>query len=83
MTTERTDRADAADGATDAVVATEAHRNLPATRADTRLTTGDAERRAATSWRQPMSVAYLPLALIAFIVLAFAMAMWTFLATTT
>jgi hypothetical protein len=30
--------------------------------------------------RQPISVAFLPLALVAFIILAFAMATWTFLA---
>ena len=56
-------------------------RNLPATATDARLTIRDADRRPV--WRQPVSVAYLPLALVAFIVLAFAMAMWTFLAATT
>lgn len=58
-------------------------RNLPATRTETGLTTVDPDRRPAAEWRQPMSVAYLPLALVAFIILAFAMAMWTFLAATT
>ena len=78
MTIERTDRADPAQPAAPGDVGP----NLPATQADSRLSTGDAERRAATSWRRPVSVAFLPLALITFIVLAFAMAMWTFLATT-
>ena len=55
--------------------------NLPATSTDTRVAVTDADRRPV--WRQPVSVAYLPLALVAFIVLAFAMAMWTFLAATT
>ncbi|MEP7081373.1 MAG: hypothetical protein ABI841_00190 [Chloroflexota bacterium] len=58
-----------------------AGRNLPATSTDTRLTVADAERRPQR--RQPVSVAYLPLALVAFITIAFAMAMWTFLAATT
>lgn len=55
-------------------------RNLPATRSDGTLTTFEADRRA--EWRQPVSVALLPLALVAFIVVAFAMALWTFLAAT-
>ena len=55
--------------------------NLPATQTDTRLTTPMVQRPSA-GWRQPVGVAFLPLALIAFIILAFAMAMWTFLATT-
>ncbi|HEX9609665.1 MAG TPA: hypothetical protein VGA26_02670 [Candidatus Limnocylindria bacterium] len=58
-------------------------RNLPATSTDTRLTVRDADRRPLGGWRQPVSVAYLPLALVALIVLAFVMAMWTFLAATT
>ena len=58
-------------------------RNLPATATDARLTVRDADRRPVPGWRQPVSVAYLPLALVTFIVLAFAMAMWTFLAATT
>jgi len=82
MTIEHTERTDLAGDAGVGAADGDAGRNLPATRADMRLSTGDAERRAATSWRQPISVAYLPLALITFIVLAFAMAMWTFLATT-
>lgn len=58
-------------------------RNLPATSTDSRLTVRDADRRPLGGWRQPVSVAYLPLALVTFIVIAFAMAMWTFLAATT
>ena len=51
--------------------------NLPATRPepdDEPATAPPIERRP------PMSVAYLPLALVAFIVLAFIIAAWTFLA---
>lgn len=55
-------------------------RNLPATSTDTRLTVSDPDRRPV--WRQPVSVAYLPLALVTFVIIAFAMAMWTFLAAT-
>lgn len=80
MSIERADPARPADGP-DAADGTD--RNLPATRTDARLATLDADRRPVTAWRPPMSVAYLPLALVAFIILAFAMAMWTFLATTT
>jgi hypothetical protein len=50
--------------------------NLPATRPDP-----DADLdRARPPRRQPLSVAFLPLALIAFILLAIAIAAWTFLA---
>lgn len=72
MSLEPTDRADHVEGAAP---------NLPATQTDTRLTTPMVQRPSA-GWRQPVGVAFLPLALIAFIILAFAMAMWTFLATT-
>jgi hypothetical protein len=55
--------------------------NLPATRPEAPLAEFE---EAATAEplprRQPISVAFLPLALVAFIVLAFAMATWTFLA---
>lgn len=55
--------------------------NLPATRPDAPL----AERidePAATPLphRQPLSVAFLPLALVTFLVIAFVIATWTFLA---
>jgi hypothetical protein len=53
--------------------------NLPATRPDTE--TGAA--RAPLDRRQPLSVAFLPLALVAFIVVALAIAAWTFLAAAT
>ncbi|MGZ8475447.1 MAG: hypothetical protein ACXWWQ_04370 [Candidatus Limnocylindria bacterium] len=55
-------------------------RNLPATSTDTRLTVDDPVQRPVR--RQPVSVAYLPLGLVTFIIIAFAMAMWTFLAAT-
>ena len=56
--------------------------NLPATRTDARLTTTPMRRPGTGEWRQPVGVAFLPLAIAAFLVIAFAMAMWTFLATT-
>jgi hypothetical protein len=56
--------------------------NLPATRTDARLTTTSPRRPETGEWRQPVGVAFLPLAIVTFLVIAFAMAMWTFLATT-
>lgn len=53
-------------------------RNLPATRPDTAPAVGD--DRPPLPRRQPMSVAFLPLALVTFVILAFVMAAWTFLA---
>jgi hypothetical protein len=53
--------------------------NLPATRPDAPVTSGD-EPAAPLPRRQPLSVAYLPLALVAFLVIAFVIATWTFLA---
>lgn len=50
--------------------------NLPATRPDTDA----AFDRARPPRRQPLSVAFLPLALVTFILLAIAIAAWTFLA---
>ena len=52
-------------------------RNLPATRTDTSLV--EIDDRAPLPRRQPVSVAFLPLALVTFIILAFTMAAWTFL----
>lgn len=52
-------------------------RNLPATRSEGTLTTY--EEREPEQRQPPVSVAYLPLALITFIILAFAIAAWTFL----
>jgi hypothetical protein len=56
-------------------------RNLPATRSATALT--ETDDRVPLPRRQPISVAYLPLALLAFIILAFAIAAWTFLSAAT
>jgi hypothetical protein len=56
-------------------------RNLPATRSQTALT--EAEEPPPLAPRRPLSVAFLPLALVAFIVLAFIIAAWTFLAAST
>ena len=53
--------------------------NLPATRTDAIAV--ETDERPALPRRQPVSVAFLPLALVAFIILAFAIATWTFLAT--
>jgi hypothetical protein len=54
-------------------------RNLPATRPDP-----DVEpERPVLRPRQPISVAFLPLALVTFILLALIIASWTFLAATT
>lgn len=52
--------------------------NLPATRED--VDAADATERPLPAQR-PLSVAYLPLALVTFIVLAFIIAAWTFLST--
>jgi len=54
-------------------------RNLPATRPETMLAVGD-DRPPPLPRRQPLSVAFLPLALATFVILAFVMAAWTFLA---
>ena len=51
--------------------------NLPATRGDV---APELDERPLPSQR-PLSVAFLPLALITFIVLAFVIAAWTFLST--
>ena len=54
--------------------------NLPATRPEMPLAELDEQAAEPLPRRQPISVAFLPLALIAFLILAFAMATWTFLA---
>jgi hypothetical protein len=55
--------------------------NLPATRPEMPLAAPDeAARPEPLPRRQPISVAFLPLALVAFLILAFAIATWTFLA---
>jgi hypothetical protein len=53
--------------------------NLPATRDETTVVPVEA---APVGRRQPLSVAFLPFALIVFIVLALSIAAWTFLAAT-
>jgi hypothetical protein len=55
--------------------------NLPATRDQTPA--DRVEPPPALGRRQPLSVAYLPLALVIFILLALTIAAWTFLAATT
>ena len=55
--------------------------NLPATRPDAPLAVREEGAHAEPlRRRRPISVAFLPLALIAFILIAFAIATWTFLA---
>lgn len=54
--------------------------NLPATRTDAPLAIPEEAPAEPLPRRQPISVAFLPLALIAFIVIAFVIATWTFLA---
>ncbi|MGZ8476059.1 MAG: hypothetical protein ACXWWQ_07575 [Candidatus Limnocylindria bacterium] len=57
--------------------------NLPATQTETALAPAaelDAGARPAPPPQRPLSVAYLPLALVVFTILAFAIAAWTFLA---
>jgi hypothetical protein len=49
--------------------------NLPATRTEP----GDALESVPVERRQPIGVAFLPLALVTFIVLALTIAAWTFL----
>jgi hypothetical protein len=56
--------------------------NLPAAPTETALAEVT-EPREPLPRRRPISVAFLPLALVAFIVIAFVMAAWTFLAATT
>ena len=53
-------------------------RNLPATR----LEADEVADRAPVGAHRPLNVAFLPLALVTFIVLAFVIAAWTFLAVT-
>jgi len=53
-------------------------RNLPATQDET---PPDAPERPVEPPQRPLSVAFLPLALVSFIILAFTIAAWTFLST--
>jgi hypothetical protein len=58
--------------------------NLPATGSETAVVEAGGgtapDRSARPPVRRPISVAFLPLALATFVVIAFAMAAWTFLA---
>ena len=54
--------------------------NLPATRPEAPLAVHEDAPAEPLPRRQPIGVAFLPLALVAFIILAFAIATWTFLA---
>jgi len=57
--------------------------NLPATGSETGLVEAGEpapDQHAARPPSQPLSVAFLPLALVAFVILAFVIAAWTFLA---
>ena len=54
--------------------------NLPATRPEAPLALPEEGPAEPLPRRQPISVAFLPLALVTFIVLAFVIATWTFLA---
>lgn len=56
-------------------------RNLPATRSETGLV--EVDGNAPLPRRRPITVALLPLALVTFIMLAFAIAAWTFLSAAT
>ena len=58
--------------------------NLPATRSETSsVDAPDAPDAEPLERHRPLSVAFLPLALVTFIVLAFIIAAWTFLAAAT
>jgi hypothetical protein len=54
--------------------------NLPATRPDAPLALPDEAPAPPLPRRQPLNVAFVPLALVTFLVIAFIMAVWTFLA---
>ena len=56
--------------------------NLPATRQEAPLALPEEVPAEPLPRRQPLSVAFLPLALVVFILLAFTIATWTFLAAT-
>lgn len=55
--------------------------NLPATRPET--SSADPRDAEPLARHRPLSVAFLPLALVTFIILAFVIAAWTFLAAAT
>jgi hypothetical protein len=54
--------------------------NLPATRPDAPLAIPEDAPSEPLPRNQPLSVAFLPLALVVFVLLAFVIATWTFLA---
>ena len=54
--------------------------NLPATRPDAPLALPEEAPAAPLPRRQPISVAFLPIGLVVFLLLAFIIATWTFLA---
>ena len=54
-------------------------RNLPATQSESGGPGADDAEETPLPRRQPISVAFMPLALVTFIVIAFIMAAWTFL----
>ena len=56
--------------------------NLPATREDL-VTRDDPDADRPLPAQRPLSVAFLPLAIVTFLVIAFVMAAWTFLSTAT
>ena len=56
--------------------------NLPATRPEAPLALPEEAPAEPLPRRQPLSVAFLPLGLVVFILLAFIIATWTFLAAT-
>jgi hypothetical protein len=56
--------------------------NLPATRPEAPLALPEEVSAEPLPRRQPISVAFLPIALVVFIMLAFTIATWTFLAAT-
>ena len=56
-------------------------RNLPATADAGAARPERSDERAPVARQRPVSVALLPLAIVTFVVLAFTMAAWTFVAT--
>ena len=55
--------------------------NLPATQDDAPVVPAPAEAQPPIAVERPLGVALLPLALASFVILAFVMAAWTFVAT--
>ena len=79
---EGTDAARTANLPADPATPTDAtERHLPARQGETALTVPE-EGIRVTEWRQPIGAGLLPLALATFLLIAFAMAAWTFLVAT-